>query len=620
MLIIYFIAGIKVKKGICVAQLAINLSDIAVDLGDKKLFSGLFLSVHHGEKLTLLGRNGSGKSTLLKIIAGLKAADDGEISRASDLVFCYLAQNPEVGDEKQTLLEYCQNKGAEAWQCQLLLEELGLKEDSLVAHQSGGELRKAALIQVLAANADVLLLDEPTNHLDITTIEWLEEKLKAHKGGLIVISHDRRFAENVTKACLWLDRGVLHKVPVNLNQFETWQSDFFAKEEVERAKFDKMLAEETRWSHQGITARRKRNMGRMRRLQELRKQRSQMINRTGNAKLNIEAAEKSGKEVIVAENLHFTWPDGYQAVKDFNLRLLRKQRIGIVGPNGVGKTTLLKLLIGQLEPSSGILKRGTQLETLWIDQNRSRLDESQSIWDALSPHSDHVIVGGKSRHKASYAEDFLFTSAQLRSPISSLSGGEKNRLSLAIALLQPCNLMILDEPTNDLDLETLDLLEELLSEFDGTLIIVSHDRDFLDRLTDSCLFFEGDGKITSYAGGFSDAIAQGASLKKINGPQKAAKMKKEESGKKEEVKETKKADKPKLSYKHKYGLENLPLEIEKLTQEIALVEQKLADKDLYTKNPDKFQSLSDELTKLQNQKEQKEEELLEIEILLEEME
>lgn len=603
------------------AQIAINLTDIAVDLGDKKLFSELSLSVHQGEKFTLLGRNGSGKSTLLKIIAGLKAPDDGEINRATDLIFSYLPQIPEIENDKQNILEYCQNKGAEAWQCQLLLEELGLDETTPISNLSGGELRKAALVQILALGSDILLLDEPTNHLDITTIEWLENKLKAHKGTIIVISHDRRFAENITKACLWLDRGELHKVPVNLSQFEEWQNDFFEKEDIERAKFDKLLAEETRWSHQGITARRKRNMGRMRRLQDLRKQRKQMINRTGNAKLNIQAGEKSGKEVIIAENLNFSWPDGYRAVKDFNLRILRKDRIGIIGPNGVGKTTLLKLLTGEIEPSSGHIKRGTQLETLWIDQNRSFLDESQSLWDALSPHSDHVIVGGKSRHKASYAEDFLFTSAQLRSPISSLSGGEKNRLSLAIALLKPCNFIILDEPTNDLDLETLDLLEEVLSEFEATLILVSHDRDFLDRLVDSCLFFEGGGKITQYAGGFSDAIAQGASFKPAasNATKNAASN---EHKKKEKTQKSPKAKKQavKLSYKHQYGLENLPKDIDKLSQDIALIEEKLMDGDLYYKNPEEFQSLSSKLEEYQNLKNQKEEELLEIEILVEEAE
>lgn len=603
------------------AQIAINLTDIAVDLGDKKLFSELSLSVHQGEKFTLLGRNGSGKSTLLKIIAGIKTPDDGEINRATDLIFSYLPQMPEIENNKQNILEYCQNKGAEAWQCQLLLEELGLDETTPISNLSGGELRKAALVQILALGSDILLLDEPTNHLDITTIEWLENKLKAHKGTIIVISHDRRFAENITKACLWLDRGELHKVPVNLSQFEEWQNDFFQKEDIERAKFDKLLAEETRWSHQGITARRKRNMGRMRRLQDLRKQRKQMINRTGSAKLNIQAGEKSGKEVIIAENLNFSWPDGYRAVKDFNLRILRKDRIGIIGPNGVGKTTLLKLLTGEIEPSSGHIKRGTQLETLWIDQNRSFLDESQSLWDALSPHSDHVIVGGKSRHKASYAEDFLFTSAQLRSPISSLSGGEKNRLSLAIALLKPCNFIILDEPTNDLDLETLDLLEEVLSEFEATLILVSHDRDFLDRLVESCLFFEGGGKITQYAGGFSDAIAQGASFKPAasNVTKNAASN---EHKKKEKTQKSPKAKKQavKLSYKHQYGLENLPKDIDKLSQDIALIEEKLMDGDLYYKNPEEFQSLSSKLEEYQNLKNQKEEELLEIEILVEEAE
>ncbi len=595
------------------AQVAINLSDIAIDLGDKKIFSKLSLSINHGEKFVLLGRNGSGKSTLLKIIAGLKEVDEGEINRATDLIFCYLSQRPSPADKSATLLDYCQAKGAKAWQCQLLIEELNLDEQALISSLSGGELRKAALIQVLALNTDVLLLDEPTNHLDISTIEWLESKLKQYKGTLIVISHDRRFAENITQACLWLDRGQLHKVPVALKQFEEWQNDFFKKEEIERAKFDKYLTEEIRWSHQGITARRKRNMGRMRRLQELRKQRNRIINPTTNAKLNIQKREESGKEVLVAENLNFTWPEGHVAVKNFSLRILRKDRIAVVGPNGAGKTTLLKILTGQLKPTSGKLKIGTQLETLWIDQNRSQLNPEQTVWDALSPHSDHVIVAGKARHKASYAEDFLFTSSQLRSPISSLSGGEKNRLSLAIALLKPCNFLILDEPTNDLDLETLDLLEEALSEFNATLLIVSHDRDFLDRLVETCLFFEGAGKIIQYAGGFSDAIAQGASFSSSSKPEKQ-KKKTTTTMVQKNKKETQK-----LSYKYQYALKNLPKEINKLIKEIKELEEDLSDTDLYINNPEKFQSLSKKLSKLQNLKNQKEEELLEIEILQEDL-
>lgn len=595
------------------AQPVISLNDITIDLGDKKLFSNLSITLNQGEKFVLLGRNGSGKSTLLKIIAGLKEIDGGEISRSSDCIFSYLPQDPEVKTPAQSLLDYCIAGGAEAWQCQTLIEELGLTEDTPIGNLSGGEFRKAAIIQTLARESDVLLLDEPTNHLDIATIEWLENKLKAFKGTIIVISHDRQFAENITQACLWLDRGQLYKVPVSLSQFSDWQSDFFEKEDAERTKLDKYIAEETRWSHQGITARRKRNQGRLRRLYALRKERSQLIKKTGQAKLEITEAQKSGKEVLSAEHVSFCWEDGFTPIKDFSIRITRKERIGIIGPNGIGKTTLLRLLVGGLEPTMGQIKRGTLLKPLWIDQKRTDLPLDKSIWEVLAPSSDHVVINGQSRHVASYAEDFLFSSAQLRSPIRSLSGGEKNRLSLALALMQPSNFIILDEPTNDLDLETLELLEEILSDFDGTLLLVSHDRAFLDDLVDSCLFFEGNGKITQYAGGWSDALAQGAIV--------AGKSPKEtiEKQTKKSATQPKKQESQKLSYKHKYALENLPKEIEKLSQQIAQTENSLADTDLFMKNPEQFNALTEQLQKLQNEKTNKEDELLEAEILLEEL-
>lgn len=595
------------------AQPVISLNDITIDLGDKKLFTDLSITLNQNEKFVLLGRNGSGKSTLLKIIAGLKEIDDGEISRSSDCIFSYLSQDPEIINPMQSLLDYCMNNGAEAWQCQTLLDELNLNAAAQIGNLSGGEFRKAAIIQTLAHESDVLLLDEPTNHLDIATIEWLENKLKAFKGTIIVISHDRRFAENITQACLWLDRGQLHKVPINLNQFSNWQNDFFEKEDTERTKLDKYIAEETRWSHQGITARRKRNQGRLRRLYALREERSQLIKKTGQAKLEITEAQKSGKEVLSAEDISFSWDDGFTPIKDFNIRITRKERIGIIGPNGIGKTTLLRLLIGELEPTSGHIKRGTLLKPLWIDQKRTDLPLDKSIWEVLAPSGDSVVINGQSRHIASYAEDFLFSSAQLRSPIRSLSGGEKNRLSLALALMQPSNFIILDEPTNDLDMETLELLEEIISDFDGTLLLVSHDRAFLDDLVDSCLFFEGNGKITQYAGGWSDALAQGASVS-----DKTIKKTPEKQPKKQEQ-PVKKQDNQKLSYKHKYALENLPKEIEKLSQQITDTENALTDADLFMKNPEQFNNLTSKLQKLQTTRSEKEDELLEAEILLEEL-
>ncbi len=592
-------------------QAVITLSDISFDMGDQYIFSHLDLTLRQGEKLVLLGRNGSGKSTLLKVLAGDLEIDHGEVARSNQHIFAYLPQMVHVEDSTKTTLDFCMEKGAEHWDCAALLEELGLDASAKISTASGGELRKAALVQLLAKDADVILLDEPTNHLDIVTIKWLEQQLNMRAKTMIVISHDRKFAENITDACIWLDRGQLHRVDVPLSAFETWQERFFEQEEVQKQKLDKLIAEETRWSHQGISARRTRNQGRLRRLQSLREERKQVIAPIEKAKLNLQEAQRSGKEVIKAHQLSYALSDGKKIVHNLTLNISRNDRIGIVGPNGVGKTTLLKLLTKTLKPDQGSVKHGTQLQTLWIDQTRSNLPQDKTIWEFLGEGSDHVSGQHIHRHVASYAQDFLFSSPQLRSPISNLSGGEQNRLSLAKALLQPCNLIILDEPTNDLDLETLDLLQEMLSDIQATLLIVSHDRDFLDKLTTSCLVFEGGGRITEYAGGFSDALVQGA---KIFPEKKSQKPKKKQGQAKPKSTSIKK-----LSFKHQYALKTLPQEIEQLAQDIQDIEQQLSDPELYQKDYQRFEALSASLMQKKQLLEQKEEELLEIEILREEL-
>ncbi len=591
-------------------QAVITLNDVTFDLGDQHIFSHLDLTLRQGEKLVLLGRNGSGKSTLLKVLSGEQDVDHGEISRSNQHIFAYLPQVIEVNDP-QTVLQFCMEKGAQKWDCMALLEELRLNPDAKIDAISGGELRKAALVQLLAKDADILLLDEPTNHLDIVTIKWLEQQLNMRGKTMIIISHDRRFAENITDSCLWLDRGQLHRVDAPLREFEAWQERFFEQEEIGRQKLDKLIAEETRWSRQGISARRTRNQGRLRRLQNLREERKLAVAPVEKAKLNLQEAKRSGKEVIITHKLSYDLDRGKTIINNLSLRIMRGDRIGIVGPNGVGKTTLLRLLIKTLEPSQGSVKHGTKLQPLWIDQQRSSLPQDKTIWEFLGEGSDHVSGEHVHRHVASYGQDFLFSSSQLRSPISSLSGGEKNRLSLAKALLQPCNLIILDEPTNDLDLETLDLLQETLSDIQATLLIVSHDRDFLDKLVTSCLVFEGGGRIIEYAGGFSDALQQGAKIF----PKKQSQKPKKKQGQAK----PKSTGRKKLSFKHEYALKTLPQEIEQLMKQIEDIEQQLSDSALYQTDYQKFESLSTKLIQQKQLLEQKEEELLEIEILREEL-
>ena len=432
------------------------------------------------------------------------------------------------------------------------------------------------------------------------------------RGGLVIISHDRTFLNNVTNTTFWLDRGRVRRLDKGFAHFEEWSETIIEQERVERAKLDKLIEKETDWSHKGITARRKRNMGRMRNLWALREQRADQIAVTGQAKLGLESGKAAGKKGIEAKDISKSF-NGEVIFEPFSLRVMRGDRIGIIGPNGVGKTTLLKALTGQLAPDTGTVTHGTNLEITFLDQKRALLDENATLWDTLSDGGDHIMVRGHSKHIVSYLKDFLFDAGQVRSPVSSLSGGEKNRLVLAKTLALPTNFLILDEPTNDLDMDTLDLLQDMLGEYDGTLILVSHDRDFLDRIVTSSLVLEGDGKVLEYPGGYQDYIRQRASRKAEEAAAAAA---------------AKKAAKPvdapqnravKLSYKHQRALENLPKEIAKLESDITKFQIKLGEVDFYSKDPEGFSKINRALEAAMADLAAKEEEWLELEMLREEM-
>jgi ATP-binding cassette subfamily F protein uup len=434
------------------------------------------------------------------------------------------------------------------------------------------------LAATLVAQPEVLLLDEPTNHLDLPTIEWLERHLAAYRGGLVLISHDRRFQERLTRGMLWVDRGVLRRNrSAGFSGFDAWAEQVLADEATSRAKFDKRLVEETRWSREGISARRTRNQGRLRRLHAMRAERAEQVKRVGQVALVSERGEASGKLVIEATGLTKAYGD-VVVVQDFSTRVLRGDRVGIIGPNGAGKTTLVRMLTGDLEPDTGTVRTGTRLTPVYLDQQRSKLDPKRTLWDTLAEKgTDQVLLQGKPRHVLGYLKDYLFAPEQARSPVGSLSGGERNRLLLAWAMLRPSNLLVLDEPTNDLDMETLDVLQETLGSYDGTLLVVSHDRDFLDRVVTQTLAFEGDGVIVEYAGGYTDAIEKQRAL--ASAAVAAAKAPQQNRRGRQ---------KKKLSFNEKRDLEALPGQIATAEAEIARLERVLADANAYSRDPKGF--------------------------------
>ncbi len=599
------------------------LRDIHLTFGGTPLLEGAELSVSQGERLCVVGRNGSGKSTLLKIAAGLIEADAGERFVQPGATVRYLAQEPDLSGFETTLgyVEAGLAPGDDPYRAQYLLTQLGLTGAEGTARLSGGEARRAALARVLAPAPDILLLDEPTNHLDLPAIEWLEAELKATRSALVLISHDRRFLERLSQAAIWLDRGMARRLDAGFAQFEGWRDDILAQEELDRHKLDRKLVMEADWLRYGVTARRKRNMGRLRALESLRKQRREQRRVAGAVKLTAAEGEVSGKLVVEAKAVSKAYGDTV-VVSEFSSRIQRGDRVGIVGPNGAGKTTLLNLLTGELVPDSGSVRLGANLQWVALDQKRESLDPAWTLTEALTGgHGDTVVVDGKPRHVVSYMKDFLFTPIQARSPVGALSGGERGRLMLARALALPSNLLVLDEPTNDLDLETLDLLQEMLADYSGTVLLVSHDRDFLDRVVTSVIVSEGDGRWIEYAGGYSDMVVQrgrGVEAREAAVPaSRPAKAKGEEASAPAVPKAKVKS---KLSFKEKHALQTLPAKMDALRSEMAVLEARLADADLYRRDPAAFEDSVKALDGVRAALARAEDEWLALELLREELE
>src|SRR5579872_4401494 len=538
----------------------IQLKDIALTFGGTPLLADVELSVSAGERLCLIGRNGSGKSTLLKIVAGIIKPDHGSRFVQPGVTVRCLPQEPDFAGFATTLayVEAGLGPGDGRHPARYLLEQLGLRGDEDPAHLSGGEARRAALARVLAPSPDILLLDEPTNHLDLTTIEWLERELDTRRGALVLISHDRRFLSNLSRATAWLDRGQIRQIDRGFAAFEAWRDEVLAEEEREQHKLDRKIVDEEHWLRYGVSGRRKRNVRRLGNLRALRQQRRDYRGQAGNASLAATEAERSGRLVIEARNISRTYGER-KIVDNFSIRIQRGDRVGIVGPNGAGKTTLIEMLTGANPPDSGSVRFGANIEMATLDQHRESLDPTSTLAEALTGgRGDHVMVGGKPKHVVGYMKDFLFSEEQRRTPLEALSGGERGRLMLARALAKPSNLLVLDEPTNDLDLETLDVLEEMLGDYAGTVLLISHDRDFLDRVVTSVIAPEGNGRWIEYAGGYTDMLTQrGADLKREATKAQAPAEKKEER-----PAAPASASRRKLSFNEKHALETLPNKME----------------------------------------------------------
>jgi ABC transport system ATP-binding/permease protein len=595
----------------------IQLKDIALTFGGTPLLTGVELSVSPAERVCLIGRNGSGKSTLLKIAAGLVEADSGSRFVQPGATIRYLPQEPDFAGHATTLayVEAGLGPGDDHYAARYLLEQLGLNGDENPENLSGGEARRAALARVLAPSPDILLLDEPTNHLDLPTIEWLEGELDSRRSALVLISHDRRFLTDLSRATAWLDRGQIREIDRGFASFESWRDEVLAEEEREQHKLDRKIVNEEHWLRYGVSGRRKRNVKRLGNLFALREHRKNYRGAAGSANLAAAEAEKSGRLVIEAKNVGKTYGDR-KIVENFSIRIQRGDRVGIVGPNGAGKTTLVNLLSGADAPDSGSVRLGANLEMATLDQHRESLDPKSTLAEALTGgRGDHVMVGGKPKHVVSYMEDFLFAREQMRTPLEVLSGGERGRLMLARALAKPSNLLVLDEPTNDLDLETLDVLEEMLGDYEGTVILISHDRDFLDRVVTSVIAPDGKGQWIEYAGGYSDMLAQRGSDLKRDEVRVPAPEKKEPKAAIPGP-----ASKRRLNFNEKHALETLPKTIAKLQEEIAKQQRLLDDPNLYVKDRKKFEEVSTAIAKAHEELAAAEDRWLELEVLREEIE
>jgi ATP-binding cassette subfamily F protein uup len=593
----------------------LTLQSMALTFGVTPLLRDASLHVSEGDRICLVGRNGSGKSTFLKIAAGLVEADSGERFLHPGATVRYLEQDPDL-TEFANVFDYVRAglaPGDDEHRALYYLNALGLTGDESTGKLSGGERRRAALARALAPAPDLLLLDEPTNHLDLPAIEWLEGELKACGSALVLISHDRRFLSNLSRKTVWLDRGVTQELNKGFAAFEDWRDDLLEKEAEEQHKLSRQIAREEHWVRYGVTARRKRNVRRMRELADLRQKHRTHEKSTGLASIEQSEAGKTGKRVVEAIGLAKAYGENV-LVRDFSIRIERGEKIGLIGPNGAGKTTLLKMLTGELEPDAGEIRFGTNLEIATLDQHRAALKPHWTVKDALSPGGDMVEVGGQTKHVMAYMKDFLFRPEQAGTPVETLSGGEKARLLLARALARPSNVLVLDEPTNDLDLETLDLLEDFIANYEGTVILITHDRDFLDRIAERVIAPEGGGKWQVYAGGYSDMMAQ-------RGEDVAARKAVKSGGApKSSTTIAVKPEKRKMANKDRYALEKLPGEIDALTREIAALETELAAPDLFTKDPERFNVASKRLAAAQDELDSSETRWLELEALREEIE
>ncbi len=572
----------------------LQMSSISLTFGGNPIFDDLDLVVQQGDRVALVGRNGSGKSTLMKVMASLTEADQGTFVVPPGISVGYMEQDPDLS-QWETLGDYAASQldPSEHYKVAMVAEGLKFQPEMPVATASGGERRRAALAKLMAEEPDLMLLDEPTNHLDIQAIEWLEGELSSTRTAFVLISHDRTFLRALTRATLWIDRGQVRRRESGFTGFEDWRDTVWAEEDDARHKLDRKIKAEGKWAVEGISARRKRNQGRVRALAELRAERGSQIRRQGTAAMEIEAGPTSGKRVIDAKGLFKSFGP-QKIVSGFDLRVLRGDRVAFVGPNGVGKTTLLKMLIGELAPDQGTVTLGTNLDVAVFDQTRSALDLNASLWDNLtndplmqvSGSSDQVMVRGAPRHVVGYLKDFLFDERQMRAKVSSLSGGEKARLLLAKLMAKPSNLMIMDEPTNDLDVETLDLLQDILGDYDGTVLLVSHDRDFIDRVATTTVALDGFGGAQAYPGGWSDYVRQRPTEAEVAAAKSG-------TTRPDGRNPTKRVEA--LTFTERKRLDDLPAIIERLEAEVSKVSELLESEDLFTKEPVKFRKASEVL-------------------------
>jgi len=612
----------------------IRLRNIHVSFGGPAILESISVSIEAGERLCLLGRNGTGKSTLLKVVSGEVKADSGDLELKQNLKIAVLDQEPRgnlqgsifdivaigLGENAQYLQDYhhalhnfSENNNEQtiaelqraqdqvdihnAWQLNQQVEEvlsrMQLDGDMDYASLSGGMKRRVLLAKALVIKPDILLLDEPTNHLDLNAIQWLEEQLLSYKGALMFITHDRSFMRKLSTRIIELDRGCLTSYPGSYDTYLRRKAEALHAEEVENAHFDKRLAQEEVWIRQGIKARRTRNEGRVRALEKMRVERKQRRNQVGKVAMKAVQAERSGKLVSEAENISFDY-EGEPLIKDFSTTILRGDKIGILGPNGVGKTTLLRLLLGDLKPVTGTIKNGTKIEVAYFDQFRAQLNDQASVIDNLSQGREFVEINGSRKHVIGYLQDFLFAPERARSPVSMLSGGERNRLLLAKLFSKPSNILVLDEPTNDLDIETLELLEELVMEYRGTVLLVSHDREFVNNVVTSTLVFEGQAQVNEYVGGYDDWLKQASAGSDAGS--KADNKKSSESNLNQDKASQLNKDRPKkLSYKDQRELEALPAQIEIFEEEVESLQSKMANDTFYKQDKEEIQKVQEQL-------------------------